>query len=110
MRIWIQLWNINVHVISRAILRKFCESHADSCEALYSWYRLASKAKWKSLADVQHIYPTAEAVGNLTVFNIKGNKYRLIVDLVYSDQRIFVKYILTHAEYDKDRWKNDPYF
>jgi mRNA interferase HigB len=56
------------------------------------------------------MYPTAEAVGNLTVFNTKGNKYRLIVDLLYSDQRIFVKYILTHAEYDKDRWKDDPYF
>lgn len=99
-----------VHVISRAILRSFCEKHADSCEALYAWYRLASKSQWKNLADVQRTYPMSEAVGNLTVFNIKGNQYRLIVDLVYADQRIFIKYILTHAEYDKDRWKNDPYF
>lgn len=59
---------------------------------------------------MQEVYPQAEAVGNFTVFNIKGNKYRLIVDLVYSDQIIYLKYILTHAEYDKDKWKNDHYF
>lgn len=59
---------------------------------------------------MQAVYPEAEAVGNFTVFNIKGNKYRLIVDLVYTDQIIYLKYILTHAEYDKDKWKNDPYF
>lgn len=59
---------------------------------------------------MQAVYPQAEAVGNFTVFNIKGNKYRLTVDLVYSDQIIYLKYILTHAEYDQDKWKNDPYF
>jgi mRNA interferase HigB len=91
-----------VHVISRKILRDFCETHADSCDALFPWYRSACKAQWQNLAEVQSLYPTAESVGNLTVFNIKGNKYRLIVDII--------KNILTHAEYDKDKWKNDPYF
>ncbi|MGF1676268.1 MAG: type II toxin-antitoxin system HigB family toxin [Rivularia sp. (in: cyanobacteria)] len=99
-----------MHVISRRILREFCETHADSCDALYDWYRVATKAEWKNLLEVQAIYPKAEAVGNFTVFNIKGNNYRLIVDIVYEAQRIYIKYILTHAEYDKDKWKNDPYF
>jgi mRNA interferase HigB len=99
-----------VHVFSRAILREFCEKHADSCQALYGWYGVASKAKWQNLAEVQQLYLKAEAVGNFTVFNIKGNRYRLIVDLVYAKQQIFVKYIFTHAEYYKDRWKNDPHF
>lgn len=99
-----------MHVFSRAILREFCEKHADSCQALYAWYGIASKSTWQNLAEVQCVYPSAEAVGNFTVFNVKGNKYRLIVDLVYIEQRIFVKYVLTHAEYDKDRWKDDPYF
>ncbi|ELS47082.1 hypothetical protein C789_3125 [Microcystis aeruginosa FACHB-905 = DIANCHI905] len=71
---------------------------------------IASKAEWKNLAEVQAVYSQAEAVGNFTVFNIKGNRYRLIVDIVYKDQVIYIKYILTHAEYDKDEWKNDPYF
>ncbi|BAY97660.1 hypothetical protein NIES37_16040 [Tolypothrix tenuis PCC 7101] len=99
-----------MHVISRRILRDFCEAHADVCEALYDWYRVATKAEWKNLLEVQSIYPKAEAVGNFTVFNIKGNNYRLIVDIVYETQRIYIKYVLTHAEYDKDKWKNDPYF
>ncbi len=68
-----------MHVISRRILREFCEAHADAREALYDWYRIATKAEWKNLLEVQAIYPKAEAVGNFTVFNIKGNNYRLIV-------------------------------
>jgi mRNA interferase HigB len=99
-----------MHVISRRILREFCESHADSCDALYDWYRVATKVEWKNLLEVQAIYPKAESVGKFTVFNIKGNNYRLIVDIVYQTQRIYIKYVLTHAEYDKDKWKNDPYF
>ena len=56
------------------------------------------------------LYPKAEAVSNFTVFNIKGNKYRLISSINYEKQIIYVKYVLTHAEYDKDRWKDDPYY
>ena len=99
-----------MHVISRRILREFCQSHADSCPTLFDWYRVASKAKWKNLNDVKKTYRSAEAVGNFTVFNIKGNHYRLIVDIMYSTQRIYIKAILTHAQYDKEAWKNDPYF
>ena len=62
------------------------------------------------LIEVQSIYPKAEAVGNFTVFNIKGNKYRLIASINYIRQIIYIKYILTHAEYDKNNWKRDPYF
>ena len=52
----------------------------------------------------------AEALGNFTVFNIKGNAYRLIVGIDYEDSTIYYKYLLTHAEYDKNKWKNDSYF
>ncbi|CCQ56442.1 type II toxin-antitoxin system HigB family toxin [Crocosphaera watsonii] len=99
-----------MHVISRRILRDFCRTHADSCDALFDWYRVASKANWSNLNDVQKTYKSAESVGNFTVFNIKGNHYRLIVDIIYSSQRIYIKDILTHAQYDKGGWKNDPYF
>lgn len=99
-----------MRVISRKALREFCRTHADSCSALYSWYNIASKARWNNLIDVQETYKTAEAVGNFTVFNIKGNRYRLIVDIVYSTQRIYIKYVLTHAGCDREAWKNDPYF
>ncbi|MDJ0729510.1 type II toxin-antitoxin system HigB family toxin [Crocosphaera sp.] len=99
-----------MHVISRRILRDFCQSHADACDALFDWYRVASKARWQNLNDVQKTYKSAESVGNFTVFNIKGNHYRLIVDIIYSSQRIYIKAVLTHAQYDKEGWKNDPYF
>ena len=99
-----------MRVISRKVLRDYCQTHADACDALYSWYRVASKAQWKNLTQVQAVYKTAESVSNFTVFNIKGNRYRLIVDLIYPSQRIYIKYILTHSEYSKDKWKNDPYY
>ena len=99
-----------MHVISRKKLREYCKSHADSCEALDDWYKIASKAVWANLVEVQSVYPKAEAVGTFTVFNIKGNKYRLILSINYEKQMIYIKYILTHAEYDKEIWKNDCYF
>lgn len=71
---------------------------------------MTTKAEWKNLIEVQTIYQKAEAVGNFTVFNIKRNNYRLIVDIVYETKRVYIKYILTHTEYDRDTWKNDPYF
>lgn len=99
-----------MRVISRRILRDFCMANANSCESLYDWYRVASKAEWQNLIDVQATYKSAESVGHFTVFNIKGNHYLLIVDIVYKRQIIYIKYILIHAEYNKRNWKNDPYF
>jgi mRNA interferase HigB len=99
-----------VHIISRKKLLEFSAQHADAFTPLDYWYRVSKAASWRHLDDVRQVYSSAEAVGNFTVFNIKGNDYRLIVDIVYSTQRIYIKYVLTHAEYDKDKWKNDPYF
>ncbi|MEY3828193.1 MAG: hypothetical protein RLZZ148_3021 [Cyanobacteriota bacterium] len=99
-----------MHVISKIKLREFWVQHADSQDALNDWYNFASRTKWSNLLDIQRKYPKAEAVGNFTVFNIKGNKYRLIVDIRYSSQTVFIKYILTHAEYNKEKWKDDSYF
>lgn len=99
-----------MHVISYRKIRDFVKSHGDTSEVLDSWYRIANKAHWENLIQVQMIFPSAEAVGNFTVFNIKGNKYRLIVSIDYQQQLIYIKYILTHAEYDRNKWKNDPYF
>ena len=77
-----------MHVISRKKLREFCQIHADSCEALDDWFKTASKAGWTNLIEVQTVYPKTEAVGKFTVFNIKGNKYRLITSINYQQQVI----------------------
>lgn len=99
-----------MRVISRSRLLKFADRYQSAAEALDVWYRLARKAEWKNLSEVRETFRSADAVGNFTVFNIKGNQYRLIVDIDYSRQRIFLKYVLTHQEYDKDGWKRDPYY
>jgi mRNA interferase HigB len=99
-----------MHIISYRRLREYAEKHADCRDALDNWYKASTKLVWENLVEVQAVFPKAEAVGNFTVFNIKGNRYRLIVSIDYERKLIYVKYILTHAEYDKDEWKNDPYF
>jgi mRNA interferase HigB len=99
-----------MHVVSDRKLREYGEKHANCRDALDSWYKVASKLDWKNLMEVQTTFPKAEAVGNFTVFNIKRNNYRLIVSSDYERQIIYIKYILTHSECDKEQWKNDPYF
>jgi mRNA interferase HigB len=73
------------------------------------WYRSAKKAKWKTLEDVRKTWPSADGVTvgekTYTVFNIGGNKFRLIVKIEYEMQRLYIKHVLTHAEYDKENWK-----
>jgi mRNA interferase HigB len=95
-----------VHVISRKSLKEVVTQHADLEAPLETWYRIAKKARWKSLTDVRKTYSHADAVGEYTVFNIKGNEYRLIVKIEYEFGMIFIREILTHAEYNKDRWKS----
>jgi mRNA interferase HigB len=99
-----------MHLISIRNLRVDTAQYPDIKKQVNNWYTTVSKANWNNLEDVRQIYRDAEAVGNFTVFNVKGNDYRLIVGIDYENQAVYYKYFLTHAEYDKDRWKNDPYF
>jgi mRNA interferase HigB len=99
-----------MHIVSRKRLLEFAEIHADAADRLDSWYRVAKSAEWVNLVSIRQTYPAADAVGNFTVFNIKGNDYRLITSIVYATQRIYIKYVLTHSEYDRDKWKDDPYY
>jgi mRNA interferase HigB len=99
-----------MHIVSRKRLLEFAEIHSDVADQLDSWYRVAKSAEWDNLVSVRQTYPAADAVGNFTVFNIKGNDYRLITSIVYATQRIYIKYVLTHSEYDREKWKDDPYY
>ena len=99
-----------MRVIKRKPLQSFAKKHGDAGQALDDWYRLAKSAKWKNFDELKKVFGTADIVGNFTVFNIKGNHYRLIIDIQYSTQIIFVKYVLTHKEYNQNGWKKDPYY
>lgn len=94
-----------MHVISRKKLLEAAERHTDLAGPLDVWYRVAKRAEWKSLVDVRRVFPNADAVEGFTVFNIKGNAYRLIAEINYQTKRIFLRHVLTHAEYSKGGWK-----
>jgi mRNA interferase HigB len=99
-----------MHLISAGKLKEASASYPDVEEVIKSFYKKVEKSTWQNLIEVQQDYRDAETVGEFTVFNIKGNKYRLILDINYTDQLAYFKYFLTHAEYDKEQWKNDPYY
>jgi mRNA interferase HigB len=94
-----------VHIISRKKLLEAGNRHSELIEPLDIWYRAAKRAVWKNLVDIRKQMPTADLVGRFTVFNIKGNTYRLIAEVFYLSQTILVRHVLTHAEYDKGAWK-----
>jgi len=94
-----------MRIIKRDALVQFWERHPDAKASLESWYGVVRGATWQTPAEMKQIYHHADLVGRRTVFNIAGNKYRLIARLNYRSQRVFVLYILTHAEYDRGDWK-----
>jgi mRNA interferase HigB len=99
-----------MHLISRAKLKEASAKYPDVENQIQSFYRKVEKSNWQNLIEVQQDYRSAEAVGKFTVFNVKGNNYRLILDIDYEEQVVYFKYFLTHAEYNKEEWKNDPYY
>ena len=94
-----------MHVISRKKLKEAAERHGDLAGPLDGWFRVAKKAQWRSLADVRKTFSNADTAGKGTIFNIKGNQYRLIVEINYIFSRIYIRHVLTHAEYDRGGWK-----
>jgi mRNA interferase HigB len=97
-----------MHVISRKKLREFWALHPDAQNPLSNWYTLARKAEWKKFADIRADYGGADQVGRFIVFNIGGNKYRLIAQVYYEDEVLLVRHVLTHKEYDQGGWKDRP--
>ena len=94
-----------MHVISRKRLKEAALRHPELETALDAWFRIARKAYWQGLMDVRKTFANADAVGKWTVFNIKGNKFRLITEISYRYQRLYIRDVLTHAEYDLEKWK-----
>jgi mRNA interferase HigB len=92
-------------VISKRLLFEKAARFPDARTALQVWIDAAREAHWNSLQDVRKVFPATDMTGKLAIFNIKGNKYRLIVRMEFKVRRIYVKEFLTHAEYDKEVWK-----
>lgn len=100
-----------MRVISKARLRQFWKTsgNEDSEGPLRAWHTHVShrSVAWQSWADVKAFFGTASLVGNCVVFNVGGNKYRLVTRILFSSQKVFILRVMTHAEYDDERWKVD---
>jgi len=96
------LYYINMRIISRKKIRKFWEKHSDARQALESWYADAKQANWKTPSDIKNVYKNASFVANnRVVFNIKGNKFRLVAAVQFEYGIIYIRFVGTHKEYDK---------
>ena len=95
-----------MRIIAKKILRDFWDTHPASEQQLKSWYQETLKAEWTGPRQIKKEYPTASFLAdNRVVFNIKGNHYRLIVKISYDYQMVWIRFIGTHAEYDKVKAK-----
>lgn len=99
-----------MHIITFARLKEFYEKYPGAESSLRSWNKITRLAQWQNFALVRKTFGSADQVSKLTVFNIGGNKYRLITYIDYQTKKVFFRYILTHAEYNTDQWKNDSWF
>ncbi len=91
-----------MHIIKRKTLMEFWQKHPDSKQAIRTWYAVVNKAKWQEPSEIKKIFGTSDFLRNNRVcFNIKGNSYRLVVKVIYELQRVYIRFIGTHTEYDK---------
>lgn len=99
-----------MHIITASRLKEFYGKYPEAESSLRSWNKLTKLAQWQNITEVRQTSTnSADQVMNLTIFNIKGNKYRLITYIDYQSKKVFIRNFMTHEEYDTDRWKNDPW-
>jgi mRNA interferase HigB len=89
-----------MRVISKKKVRVFWLEHPEAEESLRAWYRVVSKADWENFGDLREAFPGADKVGDCTVFNISGNKFRLVALIFFKTRRVYVRQVLTHKQYE----------
>lgn len=94
-----------MNLVSKRTLLEAERKHRELEGSLDVWFRVARRAKWTCLNDIRKTFRDADEVAGRTIFNIRGNRFRLITGINYQSQTIFIKGVLTHAEYDRADWK-----
>jgi mRNA interferase HigB len=94
-----------MHIITRKRLNIFASRHPEAKSALTHWYRVVKRHNFTSFAELRTYFPSADQVGKLTVFNIGGNKVRLIAAIHYNRSKLYIRAVLTHEEYNEGKWK-----
>jgi mRNA interferase HigB len=97
-----------MRVISPKMLREFSALHSDAESPLERWYDIATHAEWKSFEDIRADFARrVDRYRQFAVFDIGGNKYRLIAAIHYNTGRVYIRHVLTHADYDRGKWKEE---
>jgi mRNA interferase HigB len=94
-----------MHIISRKALTQFWEQYPDSKDALLRWFKVVKNSRFGSFNELRAAFPAADKVGDLIVFNIGGNKYRLIASLHFNRGKVYIRHVLTHGEYNRGSWR-----
>ena len=94
-----------MHIISHAKILAAQALNPDCSTALEQWYRMTKRAAWRHFSDVKMCFPATDKVADKYVFDVGGNKLRLIAAIHFNTGRVFVRAILTHRQYDKGDWK-----
>lgn len=100
-----EIYTFSVHIITRKRLREFGARHREAVTLLNVWFAIMSRTDFGSFAKLRKVFPSADKVGKFTVFDIGGNKYRLVAAIHYSRKKVYIRHVLTHSEYDPDKWK-----
>ena len=95
-----------MHIITKRRISEARRKYADCATALDGWYKLISKNRFDSFAGLKRIFNAVDKVGNLYIFDIGGNKLRLIASIHFNRQKLYIRHIITHKEYDKGKWRD----
>ena len=96
-----------MRIISKSKLRDFWERYPESKQSLENWYQVTRKANWESFVDVRDTFRHADVFQDCVIFDVGGNKFRLITKIRYQKKKVFMRFVLTHKEYDAETWKPD---
>ena len=94
-----------MHVITKRRITEAKQLYPDCKSALDGWFKIIKDNKFGNYAELKATFNSVDKVDNLIIFNIGGNKLRLIASIHFNRQKLYIRHILTHKEYDKDKWK-----
>ncbi len=96
-----------MRIISKRRLQKFWRKIPSAEKPLLSWYETVKKVDWENFSDVRETFRHADVYRDCVIFDIGGNKFRLITKIRYQKKRVYIRFVLTHSDYDKNLWKED---
>ena len=95
-----------MHVISKRKLKTFWEAHSESRRPLEAWFKIVRTSRYRTFSELKRTFPKADKVGDKIVFDVGGNKYRLIAVVHFNRFKVYVRHVLTHEAYDKGVWRD----